>query len=384
MQKLVGSALALLLIAGPAPAPLIGVMDDDCDDVVTVFKVYDQKDVAQFRQKLNYFAKRLYPLKEKDFIALFGKSQVKPAKVYAMPVAQSREIFEPGLFRPPLRAHSEFYVIKEVAALQVQYGPDGESPRKVIFYFPTDKDFPKLNADNIAKRLLWDDDHLKKLAAYFDKKMVEVFPWEVDRQEQAKLHQGDFAVGAKFKMETWIELGKKLGFIYKREEGSDEWYLYRSNGKPVCKAYRELRDGLPCCFIWYYEDGVSELREVEIRCSESGQILYCREQWRQSKNGRTIREEISYGNSITWTWYAKNGEPVREEWDDNGDGIPDWYKTKQDFVSKKEERELRNLLNIEDSWAINSKLVPEESRISDHPDLRVPIRKKGMAETETK
>jgi len=41
--------------------------------------------------------------------------------------------------------------------------------------------------------------------------------------------------------------------------------------------------------------------------------------------------------------------------------------------------EKRKPLKIEDSWAISPKLIPEESRILDQPELRVPIRRKAGA-----
>ena len=90
MRKWLISFGMCLLIAGSAPAPIIMLLPDDCDDATIVRGVYDQQNVVQFRQQLNDFEKKLRPLKEKDFIALFGKSQSKPATNYAMPVAQCR------------------------------------------------------------------------------------------------------------------------------------------------------------------------------------------------------------------------------------------------------------------------------------------------------
>jgi hypothetical protein len=53
------------------------------------------------------------------------------------------------------------------------------------------------------------------------------------------------------------------------------------------------------------------------------------------------------------------------------------------YVGGQKAMEKRKPLKVEDSWAINPKLIPEESRISDQPDLRVPIRRK-VAEKQGK
>jgi hypothetical protein len=377
MRNLVIASMVLLLSAGSAPAGIERILWDDCDDATIVRAVHEQKDVVKFQQKLDDFEKKLFPLKEKDFIALFGKSQAKPPKTYAMPVAQSRGLVLSGLRSgdpKDNKDHTEFYVIKDVAALEVWYQINGESPAAVIFYFPTDKDFPKLTNDNLAKRLAWDDDHFKKLVAHFDKRMVEVFPWEIDQKELARLHEGDFAVDAKTKLEAWIESGKKLGYTYKHEKGSKDWRWYRADGKEARVAYQYGSvdgDGPPQFFIWKHEGG-GELRS-ESFSNPSGELTNRR--WCRPKTTLNIR----YESPSNWCWYGKDGKPVREEWDDNGDGIPDWYITKEDkieHVGDRKAMEKRKPLKLEESWAINPKLIPEESRISDQPDLRVPIRRK--------
>jgi hypothetical protein len=376
MRKLAISSVILLLSAGSAPAPIWTTLPDDCDDVGIVWDVKKQKDVMQSREKLNGFKKKLYPLKEKDFIALFGKAQDKLAKAYAMPAAQDREVLESGIYvpSPPSKGHTEFYVIKDVAAVEVGYNRDGESPKAVVIYFPTDKDFPKLTYANVAKRLAWDEDHLKKLLANFEQRMVEVYPWEIDQKELAKFHEGDFAVDAKVKLEAWIESGKKLGYDYRHKEGSNNWYWYRPDGKLARRASGARNDGPPDWFICYHEDGVSNLRKEESFRSTTGELLTYR-QWYQPKNPFRIRVE----SASAWCWYGKDGKAIHAEWDDNGDGIPDWYMTKEDNLERGfyfGEQKKGKPLKIENSWAINPKLIPEESRISDQPELRVPIRRK--------
>ena len=252
--------------------------------------------------------------------------------------------------------HTDFYIIKDVAALQVYYQIDGESPACFVFYFPTDKDFPKLTKDNLAKRLKWDEDHLKKLTGYVEKRTVAVFPWEIDQKELAKLNKGDFAVEGKLKLEAWIESGKKLGYKYVHEAGSRDWYWYRSNGKLARSAMRGLGDGPPGVFFWYHEDGRSELRKEEL-----GRNGIESRRWSQPNSTLNIR----YESSGHWCWYGKDGKPVRMEWDGNGDGIPDWFVAKEDnirHVADRKAMEKRKPLKVEESWAINPRLIPEESR----------------------
>ena len=197
---------------------------------------------------------------------------------------------------------------------------------------------------------------------------------EIDQKELAKFQRGDYDLDAKAKLEAWIESGKKLGYTYTHKEGSSDWYWYRPDGKMARYAsHGGNRDIPPVWFIWYREDGVSQLRKDFILISDLGKSETSSVWFRA--NGKTkIRDE----STNYWYWYDKNGKAVRNEWDDNGDGIPDWYLTTEDDAEK------RKLLKIEDSWAINPKLIPEECRISDQPDLRVPIRRKVADKSNNK
>ena len=173
MRKLLISFVIVLLGAGLASAQIHQLLYDDCDDVAMVLGAGEQKERSQFYKKLENLRKKMYPFKENDFIALFGKPQPQPAKSYAMPLAQGRAIMlvGTGFNDPKANIHTDFYVIKDVAAVEVHYWP--QTPVPIVFYFPTDKDFPKLTKDNLAKRLAWDEAHFKKLLAFFEKRMIE-------------------------------------------------------------------------------------------------------------------------------------------------------------------------------------------------------------------
>jgi hypothetical protein len=371
MRKLVMGAMIFLFSAGSSPAPVMNFLKDDCDDVWRGPEFYTQEEVVQAGKKLNEFEKKLQLLKQKDFVALFGKSQDRPANTYAIPVSCGRVFWTSGLGfgAPDDRRHTDFYIVKDVAALEVHYGFNGESPAVIIVYFCTDRDFPKLAKDNLAKRLAWEEAQLKRFMAFYEKRSTEVFPWEIDQKDLRNLQQGDFAAAAKTKLDAWIESGKKLGYLYEHKEGSNDWNWYLPSGNLARSAHRGANEGPPIRFIWYQEDGSHELRR-EIFNYHTGELTSrC---WCRPGTTESIRNE----STNNWWWYDKEGNVVRREWDDNGDGIPDWYMTNEDFVGDKKEVDLRKPLKVEKSWAINPKLIPEESRISDQPELRVPIRRK--------
>jgi hypothetical protein len=181
MQKLLISSVILLFSVSFVSADIIDGVPDDCDDWGTVMAVQEQKEVAQFRKNLDEFKKKLNPFKEKDFIALFGESKVRPAKAYAMPVAEYRVVGLSGRRYKDEKLnkdHTDFYILKDVGALTVFYQIDGVTPAFIAVYFPTDKDFPKLTKDNLAKRLAWDEEHFKTLLSYCEKKKPEIFAKE--------------------------------------------------------------------------------------------------------------------------------------------------------------------------------------------------------------
>ncbi len=93
LRKLAISSVILLFGAGPAPGEFDKFLPDKCDDDKIVWGVHEQKDVVQFRQKLDEFRKDLLRLKERDFVALFGAPRAKPAITYAMPICQRRSGF---------------------------------------------------------------------------------------------------------------------------------------------------------------------------------------------------------------------------------------------------------------------------------------------------
>lgn len=294
-----------------------------------------------------------------------------------MPVAQPRGLALSGLRHADPRMnkdHTEFYTIEDFAAIQVYYGLDGVSPGTILLYFRTDDEFPKLTKDNLEKRLSWEQERLKKLIAYFERRRAAVFVWEVDAELEEKLSQGLNSADFDVKLQAMLHWGKQQGYRLDHSPAQGEqtprWSWYLGNQLMV-EAYHdrgfEGEDGRPCNFIFYSLDGN---RQRDERGWPSLQWI----RWYR-QNGTMVRLE---GGSIqngawrptTWCWYDKKEKAVRSEWDDNGDGIPDAYR-EGDFYKE----EPRLSLSLRQSWAVLPELIPEDFRLKDQAKRCVPIRR---------
>ncbi len=372
-MRIVASALTVLLLAcGSANAVVFLVLNDEFDDRNLVDNAQHRLAVKFDRARFQEFSKSLLQLKVWHFIALFGKPQPKPDKSYAMPVAQARGLAMSGLRHGDEtlnKDHTDFYVVEGAAALEVYYGIDGETPIAILLYFPVDKDFPKLAKDNLTQRLAWDADCFERLKSSTQARRLEVFPWEVDGAELAKLESGDFAADSTFKLLAWVKSGKDLGYTYEHAAESGTWTWRDSSGKLVRKVASASQSRIPYEFVWFHPDG-QELRKetFQYRTDELQSRRWCR-----ADTGATIR----YETRDAWSWCDKDGKVIRLEWDDNSDGIPDWYRTVEDGIDSTSDRTAkRHPLKPAESWAVDQKLIPEVSRISDQPDLRIPVRRK--------
>jgi hypothetical protein len=385
------SLLVGAIVNGKTYGQAILIIADDFDDSEAVWKVHNHKDVVKCRQALDDFGKKLRRLKDTDMVALFGESQSKSAKTYAMPVAENRGYMMPGAISSDSVARNDFHIVKDIVGLSVDYESaafplDFDHPSRIRFYFPVDKSFTRLTEENLQARLAWDENQFKKLIAFYDKRMMEVFPWEIDQKELAKAQMGDFAINAKTKLDAWIASGKKLGYDCGHK---DDAYLSWNwpNGKKARSALRDDYNGPTLKFVWYQENGLDISREE--RFDSKTDNLVERSWYRPAPNNKKSRSE-AIGWWCWWYWYDKDGRCVRAEWDDNGDGIPDRYLTKEDDIVQFREEKLyemptqkrliakRKALKLEDSWAVNPKLIPEECRVPDEPDRRVPIRKREL------
>ncbi len=147
---------------------------DEFDDVSQVGFVYEMAAVKPFHTQLQKFQKTLMDRKQGEIESLFGKPVKMPLKTYALPVAQPRTVAISGVASTPSKQHVEFHPVKDVGALQVWYGNDGQSPILVAVYLKVDKRFPKLTAKNIAERLKWDQERFDKLVNFVDERSKQL------------------------------------------------------------------------------------------------------------------------------------------------------------------------------------------------------------------
>src|SRR5690242_12222981 len=100
------------LFAGNASASIILFLSDDFDDLKHIIAASNAPAVKAFRDDLDALRQRLRLLKERDVIALCGKSVPQPGKTFAMPVAQPRGLGLSGIRHADPKKnkdHTEFY-----------------------------------------------------------------------------------------------------------------------------------------------------------------------------------------------------------------------------------------------------------------------------------
>jgi hypothetical protein len=373
-------AFAFSLLATEARAVIIESLSDECDDEKVIRDAFDLPRVRASREKLNGFTAQLLRLKERDIVAIFGRDRTKPAKRFAMPVAQARGLLLSG-FRSkapkPKKDHTDLYLIGDYAAIEVRYywswelyqGTSGDTPYVILVYFPADDTFPKLTERNLDQRLASEQERFQKLLDYFEERKAEVFPWEVDPEEEKKLYEGEFTRDRKAKLELWKEAGKKHSWRMKIETftgGGIRYAWFGADGKYIREAGPSRADALPDSFIWRHPDGIHEYRREEYH-NVTGHLQWLR--W-ERPDGGNIRFETfnAEDHAVSWGWSDKDGKSGRAELDENDDGIPDVFLTGNRDKG-------RHPLPLEKSWAVHPELIPPECRIPDQPDRCVPLRK---------
>ncbi|WP_020474965.1 hypothetical protein [Zavarzinella formosa] len=377
MRLAIPVLVTLLLAACPARASIILIIPDEFDDVALIRDARDKPEVKALSSRIDEFKKRLCRLKERDILAAFGEPRKKPAKTYALPVAQPRSLDFSGIWSDDPaqnKDHIEFHAIKNIGALKIYYDADGVSPMDIVVYFAADKDFPRLDANNLKQRLAWETARLKALIAHAEARLAEVFPWEVDREELAKINTGDYQANAADNLQAWIASGPDLKLTYQHQEGSGLWRWHDETGHLVREITEGKKTSGPDLFTIYHPN--REISRIDIFSFRKGKLMSRR--WLRKDGSGIFRLE----DDDSWCWWGKNGDIIRLEWDDNGDGIPDWYLTEDDKpkdMCDREAKKKKKPLAIEGSWAIDPKLIPEECQLIDQPDLRVPVRKKAAA-----
>ncbi|WP_020474964.1 hypothetical protein [Zavarzinella formosa] len=365
----------LLMAAGLARADDIVIIPDEHDEIERIIEAFRQPETKETARQIIELQTRLSLLKKRDFAALFGKPQPRTAKTHAMPLGQIRGYARPRVPDPDPASNKrrmDFHVIKDIGAFEIYYWIDGIRPEGILVYLPLDKDFSKLDKDNWKQRLAWDEARLKKLFAHVEARMLEVFPWEVDRAELAKMNgRSDFRANAADQLKAWIASGAGLKQTREVKAGRDAWLWVDADGLPVRSADGGEDKGPPSLFMIYYAKEKMFRHDSFLRAS--GELAS-----RSWSTGKKIRDD----EKGCWRWYGKDEKIIRLEWDDNHDGIPDWYlkaEDKPNHPSDEESNTKKRPLAINDSWAVNPKLIPEECQIPDQANFRVPVRKKVAA-----
>jgi hypothetical protein len=163
--------IAVALLTSQARAAILMYLDE-IDDVRVLNAVSDNPRVKAARQALQQVEDELMLLPRAELESLLGKRIVKPAKTYAMPIAEERSILLSGLHdAADHREHTDFidfYPVGDFAAVQAFYSrqqPDGK-PIALRFYLKVDEMFPKLAPDNLDRRLAWEQAQFGRVAKH--------------------------------------------------------------------------------------------------------------------------------------------------------------------------------------------------------------------------
>ena len=364
------------LAAGLSPAASRGVVvvevRDVHDDPKVVRRVADDPGVVASRREVEALRRRLLRWKGRDFLAAFGAA-LDPDKVDgALPAAETRVLGVP--FHDPNpdtnKQHRDAFAVGEVGRLVVWFGHDGESPQYVLFYLETDADFPKLDrVETLPRRLAWERPRFARLAGEVDRLWRKAVVWEVDPgAEKARsrgLESADFAVKLDAAKRWGREQGYTLRYEVSEEDRTPSWTWLRGdvvtasadgaveNGKALATRYQFyradgslLRDENPDMIRWYRRDGETVAR-IELGRDHGGA-------WRPYE----------------WSWYDARGRIVRQEADDNGDGLPD-VQGDNNIV----DQEHYHPVTLDRSWAVHPDLIPADLREPGLPERRVPVRK---------
>jgi hypothetical protein len=182
-------AFALVVVLATDASAIVVLYLDEIDDVRIVNAVANAEKVQASRKQLQELRDQLLKLKRPGLEALLGKPAPKPAKTYALPVAEARGVALPGLRdaadNRPDKDFVSFHPVGEFGAVEVYYSRHnqaGDTPLAVRFYLKVDKAFPKLTKNNLEERLRWEQGRLQKVAEQIGKgKQARLGPADVWR-----------------------------------------------------------------------------------------------------------------------------------------------------------------------------------------------------------
>jgi hypothetical protein len=379
----VGVILCSLALVRSGSAGVITILTDPYDDTQVVRDVANHPEVKTLRASLSALRERMSKWSRRDLKAMFGENGRNAAGKDAIFVCEPRSIHMSGI-NYHLRQYAT-YPLKDGWLDVTYFSEDHPNPMWIQFRIKVDDELPKLDDPaKLKKRLAREQAVLAKMTRQIEDRWAEVTVWEIDLEARDKQQVGIESGNMANKLAALIDLGKAKGWRleFAAADGdatpSYSWYAGR---RLVAEARHHLgykgEQGTPSRFVFYDLDG--RTRE-DMGYKQLGVICWRRgdhnADGRKIEGGGNVRYdqgtvENDRWRPSTWTWYDKNGEAIRTEWDTNGDGVPDTFLD-GDFAKGKEKA---RPLTVEQSWAVHPERIPESSRVSDPERFRVPIRR---------
>ena len=156
MRRILGLALiTVAVLASPAAAPILFLLQDDFDDRQLVSSFAKDSVAQRERVYLDSLKDQLGMLRKTQVESILGEGVGKlPERTFAMPVCQPRFVGMTGLHKTGEIHHAEFYIVEDVGAFEVHYGWGNGPPAILVTYLMVDKDFIRLTSETMASAYL--------------------------------------------------------------------------------------------------------------------------------------------------------------------------------------------------------------------------------------
>jgi hypothetical protein len=164
--------LAIASLAGSACAVVTMSLSDEFDDSALIRSISQTEETKTARGEFNRFRETFAKKQQLEIEKQLGKPRAKPPMIYALPVAEPRQLVTSGinLLSKDSKRHTEFYPVDDIGAIEVWYGFDGKSVEAIVIYLKVDNAFPKLTEKNLTERLAWDKDRFNQMLKVIEKR----------------------------------------------------------------------------------------------------------------------------------------------------------------------------------------------------------------------
>jgi|GEM_PF-6588327 len=222
------SVIALVAATSDSRATIHLMIHDPIDDAGLIAAVSGQKAVKEFAAEIKMLRQAVTANDIEKIEMFLGKPARKPAKDYAMPVAQSRSFMISGIRygdETMNKDHAAFYPVGAFAGIEVWYGIDGKTPQFALLYFKVDGTFPKLKkmedeaADKparkgaVTRKHTIDGEHWDKMKDGMTKEQIA---------ELFSAPAGDYAPGTEYLTRSWGWRGGGNGKVHETLEWRSE------------------------------------------------------------------------------------------------------------------------------------------------------------------